>query len=437
MTSFGGGHTIKKTGKKTGAAGAARSGADGGPLASLAYLDCSSGISGDMLLSALLDAGLPVEWLRAELAKIPLSGYEVEVRRVLRSGLAGAHVEFRIPDEQPRRHLHQIEELLARSTLTENVKARAIRVFVRLAEVEGKLHAKPPGEVHFHEVGAVDAILDIVGVCLGLERLGIEELVSSPLNVGGGRVEAAHGSLPVPAPATAELLRGIPIYSSGVGGEMVTPTGAALVVTLASSFGPLPAMKVERIGYGAGTRDFPGHPNLARLFLGERSAKPEFQTPNPVDDVVSVIEANVDDMSPELYGYFAEKAFALGALDVTSTAVQMKKNRPGLEITVLCRPDQADVMAELLFAETTTIGLRIGESRRQVLERELVSVETPYGTAQVKVARRHGKVLNVAPEYEDCRRLAEERSVPLKQVMLAAQLAYENKESGDRSQKSE
>jgi pyridinium-3,5-bisthiocarboxylic acid mononucleotide nickel chelatase len=396
----------------------------------LAYLDCSSGASGDMLLGAMLDAGLPLEWLCGELEKIPLGDYEVEVRRVLRSGLAGTHLMFHIPAEQPDRHLHQIEELLAQSTLPESVKARALRVFTRLAEVEGKLHAKPPGEVHFHEVGAVDAILDIVGVCLGFEQLGIEELVSSPLNVGGGRVEATHGSLPVPAPATAELLRGVPIYSSGVEGEMVTPTGAAIVTTLASGFGCMPAMKAERIGYGAGTRDFPGHPNLLRLFLGERFAKAESRPPGPGEDVVTVIQANLDDMSPELYGYFVERALAQGALDVTSTAVQMKKNRPGVEITVLCHPDQAKAMAELLFAETTTIGMRTYEARRQVLERELVSVETPYGPARVKVARRCGKVLNVAPEYEDCRRLAEEKSVPLKQVMLAAQMAWK-KESGD------
>ncbi len=397
--------------------------------ADLAYLDCSSGISGDMLLGALLDAGLPLDWLCSELKKIPVGAYEVEVRSVLRSGLAGTQLTFRIPAEQPHRHLHQIEEMLEASALPESVRGRARRIFNRLAEVEGKLHAMPPAKVHFHEVGAVDALLDVTGSCLGLERLGLQELVCSPLNLGGGRVEAAHGSLPVPAPATAELLRGIPVYSSGVEAELVTPTGAAIVAELALSFGPIPAMKIARVGYGAGSREIKGHPNLLRLLVGERIA-----TPIPVakmqgahalaEDVVSVIEANVDDMSPQLFGYFEEKALALGALDVTSTAVQMKKNRPGIEITVLCHPEDSDKIAEMFFFETTTIGIRIHEVRRQLLERELVTVETDYGPARVKVASRNGTVLNVAPEYDDCSKLAQEKSVPLKQVMLDAQMAY-------------
>src|SRR5208282_1745810 len=258
----------------------------------LGYLDCSSGISGDMLLGALLDAGLPLDWLCSELKKIPVGAYEVEVRSVLRSGLAGTQLTFRIPAEQPHRHLHQIEEMLAASALPESVLGRARRIFSRLAEAEGKLHNIPPAKVHFHEVGAVDAILDITGACLGLERLGLQELVCSPLNLGGGRVEAAHGSLPVPAPATAELLRGIPVYSSGVEAELVTPTGAAIVAELASSFGPIPAMKIERVGYGAGSKDIKGHPNLLRLLVGGRVAATttvvKTQGAHPVaEDVVS------------------------------------------------------------------------------------------------------------------------------------------------------
>jgi pyridinium-3,5-bisthiocarboxylic acid mononucleotide nickel chelatase len=397
--------------------------------ANLAYLDCSSGISGDMLLGALLDAGLPFDWLCTELKKIPVGAYDVEVRRVLRSGLAGTQLTFRIPPEQPHRHLHQIEEMLEASALPERVRGRARRIFNRLADVEGKLHDLPPSKVHFHEVGAVDAILDIAGACLGLERLRLRELVCSPLNLGGGRVDAAHGSLPVPAPATAALLRGIPVYSSGVAEELVTPTGAAIVAELASSFGPIPAMKIERVGYGSGSKEIKGHPNLLRLLVGERVAAviPVVSTqgvPSREEDVVSVIEANVDDMSPQLFGYFEEKALALGALDVTSTAIQMKKNRPGIEITVLCRPEDSDKIAEMFFIETTTIGIRIHEARRQLLKRELVTVETDYGPARVKVASRNGTVLNVAPEYDDCSRIAREKSVPLKQVMLDAQMAY-------------
>jgi len=309
------------------------------------------------------------------------------------------------------------------------VKEKALKIFRRLAEVEGKLHNQPPGEVHFHEVGAVDAIIDIVGACVGLELLEVAGLVCSPLNVGGGRVEAEHGSLPVPAPATAELLKDIPIYSSGVEGELVTPTGAAIVSTLASGFGPLPPMKVERIGYGAGEQDFPRHANVARLFVGESVEVAKSQPGAAGDELVSVIEANLDDMSPQLYGYFVEQALAAGALDVTCSALQMKKNRPGFLVTILCAPEASDVLAQLLFEQTTTIGLRIHEARRKVLERELVEVETRFGTVRVKVARREGKVLNVAPEYEDCQRIARERSVPLKEVMLAAQLAYMQKQA--------
>ena len=393
-------------------------------MAKIAYLDCSSGISGDMLLAALLDAGLERDLLFNELRKLPLAGYEFRCARVLRGSLTGTQVEIDVPQPQPERHLGEIRQLLEGSALTEAVRTQALKMFERLAEVEGKLHGKPATEIHFHEVGAVDAILDIVGACVGLELLEIDELSCSPLNVGGGQVETAHGTLPVPAPATAELLKGAPIYSSGVEGELVTPTGAVIVATLASSFGPMPPIKVARIGYGAGSRDYSGHPNIARLFVGERAevSDSEPRVTNPAN-VVTVIEANVDDMSPQLYGYLVERALAAGALDITCSSIQMKKNRPGLEISVLCVPERAEGLAQLLFEETTTIGLRIHEAGRLVLDREVVKVETPYGTVRVKIAKRAGKVINVSPEYEDCQRLAAEKSVPLKQVILAAQLA--------------
>ena len=388
------------------------------------YLDCSSGISGDMFLAVLIDAGVPVDRLFTELKKLPLGFYEFKRTRAVRGGLVGTRVEIRAPGEQPHRTLPDIQNLLEMASLPAQAASQALKVFSRLAEVEGRLHNLPPGEVHFHEVGAVDAVVDIVGACVGLELLEISDLVCSPLNVGGGRVEAAHGTLPVPAPATAELLKDLPIYSSGVEGELVTPTGAALVSTLASGFGPLPPMKVNRIGYGAGERDFPGLSNLARLFVGERVEAVEGRSGAPGDELVSVIEANVDDMSPQLYGHFLEQALAAGALDVTCTATQMKKNRPGLTISILCEPERGETLSQLLFAETTTIGVRIHETRRKVLERELVTVETPYGAITVKVARREGKVVNVAPEFDACQRLAAEKSVPLKQVMMAAEAAY-------------
>ncbi len=390
----------------------------------LAYLDCASGISGDMFLAALLDAGLPAAALLEELKKIPLGFYELHRTCVVRGSLAGTHVEIRDAGGHPARHLSHIEKLIGESTLAESVKERSLKIFRRLAEVEGKLHNKSPEKFHFHEVGALDSIVDVAGACAGLELLGISELVCSPLNVGGGRVEAAHGTLPVPAPATAELLKGIPVYSSGVEAELVTPTGAALVSALASGFGPLPAMKIERIGYGAGQKEVPGQPNIARLLLGEREETAQAREGAPGDEVVSVIEANLDDMNPQLFGYLTERALAAGALDVTCTPVQMKKSRPGMKVSVLCAPEAGDALAALVFAETTTLGVRIYEARRKVLERQVVTVETLYGPVNVKLGRLDGRVVNAAPEYEDCRRIAEEKQVPLKEVVAAAQAAY-------------
>ena len=389
-----------------------------------AYLDCFSGISGDMFVGALLDAGLPLERLLGELRKIPLGLYEFGRTRALRGHLVGTRVEIRVPGKQPHRKLGDIETLIRDSALSAGIKEQTVKVFGRLAEAEGKLHNLPPDEVHFHEVGAVDAILDIVGVSIGLELLEISNLTCSPVNVGSGCVQAAHGSLPVPAPASLELLKNIPIYSSGVDGELVTPTGAALISTLATGFGPIPAMKVERIGYGAGAREIPGRPNLARLLLGESTEPMSVREGAPGDEVVSVIEANVDDMSPQLYGFFIDQALAAGALDVTCTPIQMKKDRPGILLSVLCAPEKSDALAQMLFEQTTTIGVRIYEARRKILERELVKIQTRYGEVKVKVAKRDGKVLNVAPEYEDCQRLASKTGVPLKQVMIAAQAAY-------------
>jgi hypothetical protein len=393
----------------------------------LAYLDGSSGVSGDMFLATLLDAGLPPDKLFAEVKKLELGFYKFRRTRAARGGLVGTRVEIEVPAAQPHRKLSHIESLIGDSGLSSAVKQQAVAIFRRLAEVEGKLHGKTPEEVHFHEVGAVDAIVDVVGACVGMEMLEISELVSSPLNVGGGRVQAAHGTLPVPAPATAELLISVPTYSSGVEGELVTPTGAAIVSTLAKSFGPMPPMKVERIGYGAGEKNFPGHPNIARLFLGERQEAVTAQRGAPGDELVSVLEANLDDMSPQLYGYFVERALQAGALDVTCASVQMKKGRPGLLVTLLAEPEKVDALAQLLFAETTTIGVRIYEARRKVLEREHVEVETPYGNVRVKVAMQNGRVLNAVPEYDDCQRLAAEKGVPLKEVLLAAQVAYAKK----------
>ncbi|MEJ2009674.1 MAG: nickel pincer cofactor biosynthesis protein LarC [Acidobacteriota bacterium] len=390
----------------------------------LAYLDCSSGISGDMFLAALLDAGVDFDRLREELKKIDLGPYDFTQGRVMRKGLAGNHVEIVAPGKQPHRHLSHIEKMIGDAAIDEDVKHKALKAFRRLGEAEAKLHNKSIEEIHFHEVGAVDAILDIVGGCLGLALLGNPELVCSPLNVGGGRVEAAHGSLPVPAPATAELLKGIPIYSSGVESELVTPTGAALVSTLASSFGPVPPIKVERIGYGAGAKDFPTHPNIVRLMVGEKTEGSGTSPASAGEETVLVIEANIDDMNPQIYGYLMEKALEAGAVDAACSPVHMKKNRPGLLVSILCKPEHENTLTRLLFEQTTTIGVRITEARRKVLEREIVTVGTPHGAVRMKVARLEGREVNVTPEFDDCRQLASEKSVPLKEVMLAAQMAY-------------
>ena len=399
-----------------------------------AYLDCSSGISGDMFLGACLDAGLDSQALQAELARLPLGPYQFKVGRVRRGGLAGTEVAITAPGAQPHRHLTSIEQMIESTVLPARVKERSRAIFRRLGEAEALLHDQAIERVHFHEVGAVDAILDIVGACVALELLNIEELTASPLNLGSGRVTAAHGSLPVPAPATAELLRGIPVYSSGVEAELVTPTGAAIVSTLATGFGPLPPMKIEHIGYGAGSRELAGHPNLLRLMIGTRGSG--FGVRGSLSDhqAVAVIETTVDDMSPELYGYLVERALAAGALDISCSAVGMKKSRPGLEIRLLARPEQAEALADLVFAETTTLGLRISTAERRVLDREFVSVDTPYGPIRIKIGRRNGQIVNAAPEFEDCRQAALDRGVPLKDVMQAAQTEFRNSNRNSRSE---
>lgn len=380
-----------------------------------------------MMLGALLDAGVASDKLFAELKKIKIGYYEFRRTRAMRSGVAATRVEIKVPEKQPHRSMGDIEDLIESSKLDAAVKKRALGVFSLLAEAEGKVHNKPADKVHFHEVGAVDSILDILGCSIGVEWLGLTEIAASAVNVGGGQVETQHGLYPVPAPATAELLKDIPSYSSGVEAELATPTGAAMLKSWVKEFGGMPAMKVEKIGYGAGARDIPKQPNVVRLMVGEAVEVEQGTVAPPGDEIVSVIEANIDDMSPQLYGFFVEKAIEAGALDVSCASVQMKKNRPGLMVTVLCRPEESDGLAQVLFDQTTTIGLRIYEARRKVLEREEVNVDTSYGTVRVKVARRDGHVINFTPEYEDCRRLAEEKSVPLKQILLEANFAFMKK----------
>jgi len=381
----------------------------------IAYLDCFSGISGDMLLGALVDVGLAVEDLRTDLAKLPLEGYEVTAERVVKGGLAGTQVSVKTKREHGHRGLSDIVEIINGSTLPPEVTVRARRVFERLAEAEARVHGRSVEEVHFHEVGAVDAIVDIVGACCGLHRLGLETVYASALPLGGGWVESAHGRLPVPAPATVELLHGVPAYGGPVEAELVTPTGAAIVTTIASKFGPMPSMTVRATGWGAGQRELP-HPNLLRVFLGE-------PTTQPLEQQLSLIETNLDNMNPELLGHTMERLLEAGALDVFYTPIMMKKSRPATLVSVLAEPSLVSVLSEVLFRETTTLGIRVTEVSRRCLEREWREVETEWGIVRVKIGRLNGEIVNIAPEYEDCARLARENDVPAKVVHEAARAA--------------
>jgi hypothetical protein len=383
----------------------------------IAWLDCFSGISGDMLLGALADAGAPQAELSAIPGKLGLSHVRLEFERVERSdiGATKAHVKF-----EPGHHhrsLSAILKIIEGASLSERTRTDAARVFRRLGEAEAEIHGIPVEKVHFHEVGAEDSIVDIVAGCAGLEMLGIERLICSPLDVGSGSVETAHGRLPVPAPATAKLLAAAPVYSSGLEAELVTPTGAAMVATLAAGFGPLPPMTLDATGYGAGSKEFKGRPNVLRLLVGHTTAA-------TVTEMITVLEANLDDMNPQVAGFVAEKALAEGALDCFYTSVQMKKGRPGLLLTVLAAPGHEDRLTQLLFEETSTIGVRSYRTERRTLERSHVTVDTSYGQVRVKVASRSGEVLNFAPEYEDCKRLAAEKHIPLKRILEAASAAY-------------
>ena len=398
----------------------------------LAYFDCFSGISGDMILGALVDAGCPLEELRAGLRGLNVAGWEISSEKVWKKGMAATYVRVKTEDQQEHRSPSAILEILGESRLAPRVRERAQAIFRRLGEAEARVHDIPVEKIHFHEVGAVDAMVDIVGACIGFEALGIEKFTCSALNVGGGTIKVAHGLLAVPAPATAELLRGKPTYSSGVERELVTPTGAAIVATLCSEFGPQPRMNVSAIGYGAGTADLPGQPNVVRILIGEElEAKKGL---GALEEIV-VIEANLDDMNPQIYGYFLEKALAAGALDVYATPVQMKKNRPGTLLTVLSKPERADALLQLIFAETTTFGARTFRAERRVLPREFVPVTTGFGTVRVKVSQVNGRILHVTPEYEDCKKLAEERDVPLQQVIDEAKRKFEARELDEVKEK--
>ena len=385
----------------------------------IAYFDCFSGISGNMILGALLDVGLGLEVLREALAGLQISGYEIKARRVVKKHIACTLVDVETSEVGVERHLSDILDIIGESTLPEEVKETCGRIFTRLAEAEAKVHGLDVEDIHFHEVGGLDAIVDVVGSVVGLKLLGIEEAYSSPLHLGRGFVECAHGRFPVPAPATLELVRGVPTYGRDVEAELVTPTGAAIITTLAKGFGQAPPMEVEAIGYGAGHRDLP-IPNLLRVSVG-RALRLEEQ--GYEEDIVTLMEANIDDMNPEFYEHVMARLFDKGALDVFLTPIQMKKSRPAVKLSAIVREADLNGVLDVFFEETTTLGVRLYEARRKKLTRERIVIETKYGKVGVKVGKLGDAVKNISPEYEDCRRIAEREGIPLKEVYEEARRA--------------
>ena len=456
----------------------------------IAYLDCFSGMSGDMFLGALIDAGVSLKLLDETVAALDI-GARLAISKVNRSGITATKVDVFIQGEKelrreefwaneathghphshqhehhhgvqahvggesgvparleardarpsstdsavpragtpaPHKHEHdhgrsltEIKRIIQDSAISAQAKKMAIHIFEALGAAEAKIHNMDIESVHFHEVGAVDAMVDIIGAAVGVEALGVDEIICSPLNVGGGTVKCAHGTFPVPAPATVELLQGAPVFSSGIQAELLTPTGAAIVKTLATRFGAFPEMKIEKSGYGAGTRDFPGHANVVRLTVGEAASH---LAANTNQQTISVLEANLDDLNPQVFGYVLDRLLAEGALDVFSMPVQMKKNRPGTLLTILCKPEDSARLTKIVFTETTTLGVRQRQEQRSTLTRRWFPVSTPWGEVRMKIASMNGTVTNYAPEYEDCRRIAEEKHVPLKSVMQEAMQAY-------------
>jgi pyridinium-3,5-bisthiocarboxylic acid mononucleotide nickel chelatase len=435
-------------------------------LMRIAYLDCFSGISGDMFLGALIDAGVSPEIfegavnalgldVKLQISRVNRSGItatkmdvivegERDLPRASRTGVSEAH-EHKHEDAHHHEHSHnhahghhqdsvhqnsshqhgrglvEIRDIIGKAAISESAKKKALDIFEKLGAAEAKIHNVPIEKIHFHEVGAVDALVDITCAAIGAEALGVDELICSPLNVGGGTVNCAHGTFPVPAPATVELLTDAPVFSSGLQAELVTPTGAAIVRTLATRFASFPEMKIEKAGYGAGTRDFPGHANVLRITVGEAASK---LAANTSQETVSVLEANLDDLNPQVFGYVMDRLFEAGALDVFGMPVQMKKNRPGTLLSVLSKPDDSDKLTQIIFAETTTLGVRCRQENRRVLARKWQTVSTRFGDVRIKIATLNGTVSSYTPEYEDCRRIALEHRVPLKLVMQEAVQQY-------------
>jgi len=409
------------------------------------YFDCFAGAAGDMILGALLDAGLPFDELKRALGSLAVEGWDVSVERVIKTGVtatkfrvheqahshAPSHHDHPHVHDQGHRSLAEIVAAIDRSSLSEAGKAKAIKMFRRLGEVEAAIHGMPIDKVHLHEVGALDSIIDIVGAVFAIEWFNADRIIVSPLNVGGGMVKSAHGVFPVPAPATLALLKDVPVYSSGIQKELLTPTGALILTEYANAFGPIPAMTIQKIGYGAGDRELKETPNVVRVLVGERTTLSEtgagrMAGAGRVEGAmrVAVLECEIDDMNPQIFGVLMEKLYAAGALEVFYSAVQMKKNRPGTLMTIIAKPEQRDAMTEIVFRESTTIGVRHQELSRECLDREMVSVATALGAVRFKVASRDGRILNAQPEFDDLAKLSEQRGIPIKDVQALAHKAW-------------
>ena len=375
-----------------------------------------------MCLGALIDAGVPVAKLENELRKLPIKGYKLKVKRVKRSGFAATKADIVIVESskfipnksgQSSKKWKDIERIIKASSLSESVKQKGLKIFKRLFTAEAKVHGETFDAAHLHELGAVDCIVDIFGTVIGLKLLGIEKVYSSGVNTGGGSVRTKHGILPVPAPATAELLKGIPVYSDGINYELTTPTGAVILKEISSSFGTIPDMVIEKIGIGAGNKDFKDKPNVLRILIGQGKK----QSAESREQKVAVIETTIDDMNPQIYEYVMERLFKAGALDVYLTQLIMKKGRPGIKLTVLCNSKEKEKMMKIIFEETTTIGLRFYEAQRRTLSREITQVNTRFGRVNIKVSKLGNKVVRRTPEYEDCKKLAKKLNMPLIEVM--------------------
>lgn len=374
----------------------------------IAYFDCCSGISGDMVLGALIDCGLDIKVLRKELAKLPVKDYSISVSKDERHHITGVNFCVRFKESRLHRTFKEIKILISRSRFSQRVKGLSISIFETLAKAEAKVHGCKADDVHFHEVGAVDSIIDIVGTAIAVEYLGIEKVYASSLPLGSGWVNASHGKMPVPAPATLEILKDVPIAKSIVASELTTPTGAAIIKTLAEDFGSMPHMRIEKTGYGIGDKNFKEIPNILRVVIGKGDA---------CSERLFVLETNIDDMNPQIYDYLMSRLFKKGALDVFLIPIQMKKGRPAILLKALCNENKKDMLMNIIFEETTTIGIRSYEVDRRCLERNIKEVSTPYGKVKVKVSEKGGRLINIQPEYEDCKKIAEKENIPLKEVI--------------------